>query len=1142
MKIIKLNRKFPTTKFGLILALLFICSHTLLAQTLDANRTTGTKIADLLNKFPAENSTTLNSALKEISTFEPQELSQMILMLTEDGNNEKLEFALSGFSFYVSQESEDELSNKAVEAFGQSLDKIGFDEGKAFVIENLRIVGNDNAVPFLTPYLNDERLGSPASRAMASINTATSEKALIAALNEAESDDNRLHLIEALGDIKSKAAAVLIEPFVNSNDPNVKKVAIYSLANIGALSSEKVLAEAAESANYKYEETNATSEFLKYIKNLSQEGETKTALSLAKKIHKNTSEQDQFHTKIGALNLMVSLDPGKSAKLLQKAALSPSAAYRSSALDLALNGDLANQLESWSKLLGKAEDPVKVDIIRTLGRLQGDAVLEVIRPYLHSSNSAVKNQAIASAVSVGENKVLEDFLGMISTSNEEEIEAIKMALLTMDGQDISDQVANALPEASDEAKVALTEVLAARPSAAHMDVVLEEVASNNNEVKNAALSALSSLAAPSHLDKLVALLTTHQHPEELKLIQRAIIAANAQQVNKSHQTSWALETLKTLPDDKQVYLYDVLAHTGGSAALSSLSDIYQTGNVGQKKAALVAIANWSDAEAMEVLFDIAENDVNEDYSNQALEGYINLIKTTSHQPEGKVLLLRKALEIAKSDKNKQLILTNLTQYPTFQGLLVAGRHLDDPGVQQEAARAVMGIALADTSLYGDEVREIVQKTIEVISGQDSEYYKTSLEKLLDEMPKGKGFYSIFNGQNLEGWKGLVANPVKRASMSPSALAKEQEKANQEMLTGWEVRDGLLVFTGKGNNLVTENKYGDFEMLVDWKITKDGDAGIYLRGTPQVQIWDISRVDVGAEVGSGGLYNNQKHPSKPLKVADNPVGEWNTFHIIMKGDQVTVHLNGELVVDEVVLENYWDRSIPIFPEEQIELQAHGTYVAYRDIYIKELPRQEVFQLSEEEKKEGFEVLFDGSNLNHWTGNTTDYVVEDGAIVIYPDRGGKGNLFTKREYGDFVFRFEFKLTPGANNGLGIRAPLEGDAAYEGMELQILDNTADIYKNLQEYQFHGSLYGIAAAKKGYLKPVGEWNYQEVRVKGDNIQVELNGTLILDTDISGPRENGTKDGREHPGLKRDSGHIGFLGHGDVVYFRNIRIKDLNE
>ncbi len=200
----------------------------------------------------------------------------------------------------------------------------------------------------------------------------------------------------------------------------------------------------------------------------------------------------------------------------------------------------------------------------------------------------------------------------------------------------------------------------------------------------------------------------------------------------------------------------------------------------------------------------------------------------------------------------------------------------------------------------------------------------------------------------------------------------------------------------------------------------------------------------------------------------------------------------------------------------------------------------FKLSSAEKKEGFKVLFDGTNLNQWTGNTTDYIVEDGTLVIYPGRGGKGDLFTKKEFSDFVFRFEFQLTPGANNGLGIRAPLEGVAAYEGMELQIIDNTADKYKNLEKYQYHGSVYGVIPAKRDFLKPVGEWNYQEVVAKGPQIKVILNGNVILDGNIDEASRNGTIDGKEHPGLKREKGHIGFLGHGDVVRFKNIRVKEL--
>ena len=201
----------------------------------------------------------------------------------------------------------------------------------------------------------------------------------------------------------------------------------------------------------------------------------------------------------------------------------------------------------------------------------------------------------------------------------------------------------------------------------------------------------------------------------------------------------------------------------------------------------------------------------------------------------------------------------------------------------------------------------------------------------------------------------------------------------------------------------------------------------------------------------------------------------------------------------------------------------------------------FELSSNEKAEGFKVLFDGTDLDLWTGNMTDYVVEGGNLVIYPDRGGKGDLFTKEEFDDFVFRFEFQLTPGANNGLGIRAPLKGTAAYEGMELQILDNDAGIYKNLEPYQYHGSVYGVIPAKRGYLKPVGEWNYQEVHVQGHQIKVTLNGHVILDGNIGDAIKNGAMDGKEHPGLSRRSGHIGFLGHGSVVRFRNIRVKKLD-
>jgi hypothetical protein len=519
----------------------------------------------------------------------------------------------------------------------------------------------------------------------------------------------------------------------------------------------------------------------------------------------------------------------------------------------------------------------------------------------------------------------------------------------------------------------------------------------------------------------------------------------------------------------------------------------------------------------------------------------------NYSPEQRLLLLRELFKRSKSTDAQINVLKLAEEIRIFNTIAFASQYLDDPSLQQQAANTVIEVALFG-NFSGDFVKKMLNKALTVLNAKQIADNKSRVENYINSMKQQQGFIPLFNGKDLTGWKGLVADPIKRSKMDAKTLEAEQIKADAEMRDSWTVKDGELLFTSHGNNLATVKKYGDFEMLVDWKIIDDkkgeGDAGIYLRGTPQVQMWDNSRTNVGAQVGSGGLYNNQVNPSKPLKVADNPLDHWNTFRIIMKGDRVTVYLNGELVTDNVILENYWDKNQAIFPVEQIELQAHGSPVAYRDIYIKESPAIKPFELSAKEKRSDFKILFDGTNMFSWMGNTADYISEDGNLSVSPKpgKGSGGNLYTKEEFSDFVFRFEFQLTPGANNGLGIRTPLEGDAAYVGMELQILDNEAPMYKDLHVYQYHGSVYGTLPAKRGFLKPVGEWNYQEVTVKGPKIKVVLNGKVILDGDISDARKNGAADKQQHPGLLRDKGHIAFLGHGSPLKFRNIRIKDLSK
>ncbi|MBL8191708.1 MAG: DUF1080 domain-containing protein [Acidobacteria bacterium] len=197
-------------------------------------------------------------------------------------------------------------------------------------------------------------------------------------------------------------------------------------------------------------------------------------------------------------------------------------------------------------------------------------------------------------------------------------------------------------------------------------------------------------------------------------------------------------------------------------------------------------------------------------------------------------------------------------------------------------------------------------------------------------------------------------------------------------------------------------------------------------------------------------------------------------------------------------------------------------------------------TENADEKGFVQLFDGKTLNGWKlvkGRGPGYVIKDGTIVC-PLEGG-GNLFTEKQYANFVFRFEFKTEPGGNNGVGIRAPLEGDAAYQGMEIQILDDGHEKYKGkIKSEQHHGSVYDVIPARTGYLKPAGEWNTEEIMANGSRIRVTLNGVIILDADLNLVKEAEVL--KKHPGLKNKTGHIGFLGHGSLVEFRNIRIKAL--
>jgi acetyl esterase/lipase len=434
----------------------------------------------------------------------------------------------------------------------------------------------------------------------------------------------------------------------------------------------------------------------------------------------------------------------------------------------------------------------------------------------------------------------------------------------------------------------------------------------------------------------------------------------------------------------------------------------------------------------------------------------------------------------------------------------------------------------------------------------------------------EGFRALFDGRDLNGWYGHNPHETEKLDSGPphpqphsrgergeeltglgetrlhSARGEAIAAAQKGFLAHWRVDQGELVNDGDGPYATTKEEFADIELLIDYKTVALADSGIYLRGTPQVQIWDYTKEggkwNIGADKGSGGLFNNtDKTPGRdPLVRADKPFGEWNHFRILQIGARTTVYLNDKLVVHNAVMENFWDpaRKRPLPRRGPIHLQTHGGEIRWRNIFVREVPAEEAARrLRDDDRAQGFVSLFNGRDLTGWAGALDDYEVRDGAIVCKEKKGGE--LFTQEDYDNFVVRLEFKLPPGGNNGLAIRYPGTGQSYLTGMcELQVLDDDAEMYAKLDPRQYHGSAYGMVPAFRGYLRPIGEWNFEEVTVVGPKVKVELNGSVILDADLSQVTE--FKDNTPHPGKDRTSGRFGFAGHNDPVMFRNVSIKRL--
>ena len=658
-------------------------------------------------------------------------------------------------------------------------------------------------------------------------------------------------------------------------------------------------------------------------------------------------------------------------------------------------------------------------------------------------------------------------------------------------------------------------------------------------VSEAAYRALASIAAPADVDRLSRLLDTADAAHAGQLSAALTHAVRTLAPEKQYETVYARMSASPRPER----YYPTLAQTGTQQAIDCLVENF----AGTRRAeAFDALLRVDAPQIAGVLYTIAAG--NPDLADRALTRYTACVAALDATPVRKYQLYRQALELNPSPKIAVGILRKLEGIREFPALVLAGRYLDDEATARAAAAAVKTIAAKSARpLGGDTVRALLEKSRDIYrewakSDADAGYAVDELTLMLSKLP-AEGFAAV--ATDLAQWSAVTADPARRATMKAAALKRAEAAAAKAMQQSWTTADGTIAYAGgEPSTIAAPGTYENFEFWIDCRTR--GAAGIAVRST--------NRIGLGGDAGSGALTGNRTHASTPAVDADNADGEWNTLHVKVVDDRVTVEVNGRTVTENVILENTCAPGEAAYASGAIELLGEGDAAEFRDFYLCELPATPVFELSPEERAEGYEVLFDGRSLHKWTGNTTNYVPQEGTIYVTASYGGKGNLYTVEEYGDFILRFEFRfLREGVNNGIGLRTPMGVDAAYHGMEIQILDHDAPIYKNLRVYQQHGSVYGIIPAKRIKFGELGTWNVEEIRAVGDRITVTVNGEVILDGDIreacqghnvseDGSKKNPyTVDHRNHPGLFNKKGHIGLLGHGAGIQFRNIRIKSLD-
>ncbi len=1087
----------------------------------------GVTLQELLKAYPAENEVEgrlLDQALLGFGVNGLVEVSKG-LDADEWSVKNQSKYALNGAANYIGKYGDRQNRQNLIQTVIIYLNDEHSALNKRFMIRQLLPIAGDDLVAKLNPYLKNPELFDSVIEVYRQIDNDMAGKTLASYLNmEKNSDKEKIACIKTIGEIKYKPAASKIIAFADDKNKSVKNAVLFSLANMGYRPAKNLYLKEIKNSQTSFEKNMATAQYLRLAENLPY----KEAKEILDEVVTDDQGNFDVNHKLDALTIMAENEgAGLNAKLLS---LFDGADFEYAEGILKIAEKLSGKeiTSVWIQKAGAVSDSKKGEIIAMLGRRGDKAAAPLAVNGLDDHSPSVIMASIAAVFTLEKDKSVEAMKDLLTKTDDKAVIAKSFTYLnTLPNNIIYPFLEENMSSFTPRVKLAVLEMLAKRDARNMQDFIINQLKSSDSKVRITALKTLKMVASPDKFDLVLSYLAKATDPKEEREA-RSLSVAIGKHLDKDEAIA---KVIGVLGKDKSVEnsktLFYILRNLGGQKALEYILSEMHNKNAEIKDFARRALYNWPDSRAIDPLMKIVKRNKNKQTRVLAMRGVLRLLRDNNLGDLVELNYYNDLLNSTKDIELKKQIISDMANLKTYNSLNYVASKVYDKDLGITASSTAMRIAAAEvdkTSLKGEDIAfAIIEANADKALKKDLHQYRKE-NAGLREPPEG--FTYLFNGKDLKGWKGLVANPPKRASMSPEELKKAQQEADKLMRKHWKVVDGILYFDGAGSHLCTVKDYRDFEMYVDWKIEKHGDSGIYLRGAPQVQIWDPADGEMQS-VGSGGLFNNKIHADKPLVKADKPVGEWNTFHIIMKGERVTVYLNDRLVVDNVIMENYWERDKPIYPIGQIELQSHHTPLYFRNIFIKELnpPAEPLFNGR----------LFNGKNLDGWeiVGNGK-WNVKDG--ILYTDGGGGGWISTSRQFSDFKLELEFRVPENGNSGVFLRTPRKGNPAYVGMEIQVLDDYGSKYTKLHSWQYTGSVYNVQAPSKRATKHAGEWQKMEITCKGPHVKVLVNGVEVNNANLI----NHMDKVKKHPGIKRRKGYIGLQNHSTKIEYRNIYLKEL--